>query len=617
MTILSRVLWKGRSVALAVQTVVRHAVDDPVLLALQISRKLPHALQITLGGVLSHLPGAGFQALGVQMCGGAFPAQARRALENETSGFWARLQKRISAEVAISYGEVDWRNTRIPLITRARTAWDMGAVSAAVELAEQAGARSYARRLRGEVELLTPGFTVQAQSQKGGKEKSESPQQTPSASTKITALHLLTNSLPATQSGYTLRTQRLLHALAQKPNVEVVPFTRTGYPVIIGNLTATQNVTVENLTYRRVLPFRLGSTQAHRTGQFATHVLRWVKTHLPTHALLNFSPKTGEGAGGVVVHTTTNYPNALAAQSVAHALGAPWVYEVRGIMEETWVSNKKTADARQEAEQSERFSLIRARETEMMQAADHVLTLSTVMKDLLVRRGISAEKITVVPNAVDEALFTRDLTPESARQTLGLATDGFWVGSVSSLVDYEGFDTLLRTVALLRSRGVDARALLAGDGVARAGLEKTAQELGLQLGSTAVFLGKVAPEKAYIAHQALNVFVVPRKNVRVALSVTPLKPIEAMALGRAVVASDIPPLAELINNEVSAPAGLLAPPEDPEGFARQLDRLREDPELYRHVVESGRAFALTRTWAHNSQTIERIYSRLLKERNGG
>lgn len=604
---------RGRNAAIALQTAVRHAVDDPVLLALQVTRTMPHSAQKRIGFTLSRLPGAGLQALGAQLQGAAFPAAARLALQDPAHSPWERLQKRLCAEVALSYGEVDWHDENLPPITRARAAWDMGAVTAAIELAQQAGSHSYARRLRGELQLLTPGFEMAVPSANGKEAGSPNSPHVSSSEQRITAVHLLTNSLPATQSGYTLRSQRLLQAVATRPGIDVVPFTRTGYPVMIGQLTAATSAQVEGLTYRRVLPLRLGATQVERAAQFAAYVLRC------TTQLLNREHPAGssQGNAGVVVHTTTNYPNALAAQSVAHALGAPWVYEVRGIMEETWVSNKKTADARLEAEQSERFSLIRARETEMMQAADHVLTLSTVMKDLLVRRGISAEKITVVPNAVDDSLFTRNLTPESARQTLGLATDGFWVGSVSSLVDYEGFDTLLRTVALLRSRGVDARALLVGDGVARAGLEKIAEELGLHLGSTAVFLGRVAPEKAYIAHQALNVFVVPRKNVRVALSVTPLKPIEAMALGRAVVASDIPPLAELINNEVSAPAGLLAPPEDPEGFARQLDRLREDPELYRYVVESGRAFARTRTWAHNAQSVEKVYCRLLKERYGG
>lgn len=589
---------------LAAQTAARMAQDDPVLLALQTSRRLPHSLQVRAGWALSHLPGVGFHALGAQLQGLDFPDDAQAKLDapiDSAAGFVggiARFQRRICVEVAISYGLVDWRDENLPLITRARAAWDTGAVSEAIALAQTAGADSYAQRLLSERELLTAPLSCFHVSET--KRPSFLSSQGKPGRESLTAIHLLTNSLPATQSGYTLRSQRLLEAIGQR-GIQVKAFTRLGYPVMIGVLTAQKSVRVGEVLYRRCLPWRLGSMHFVRLRQ-------WIAATLATL----HRNKVAQG-GACVVHTTTNYPNAIAAQSIAQALRAPWVYEVRGIMEETWASNKKTAHSRADAESSERFALIRARETEMMQRADHVLTLSGVMKNLLVQRGIAAEKITVVPNAVSNSLFALNLSPVEARAQFNLPAEGFWVGSVSSLVDYEGFDTLLRAVALLRAKGQDARALLAGAGTARPGLEKLAVEIGLELGKTAVFLGKISPEQAYTAHQTLDVFAVPRKNVQVTRSVTPLKPIEAMALGRPIIVSDIPPLTELIHNSVSAPVGLLAEAQNPASFATAIERLAHNQQLYDELTLAGREFAQTRTWQHNGLVVEEVYRNLVKE----
>lgn len=594
-----------KNLSVAAQVVGTHLGDDPVLLALQISRKLPYRLARVVGSVLSAAPGIGVQTVGAQMLGADFLPAAHTVLERgvaDDAPRWNRLQHRLVAEAGISAGAVDWRDSSLPASTRARAAWDAGALSEAIKIARAGGALTYARRLEGERDLLNPDFELGLAEQNKQNDRSIDGVALPESATssknngKLTAVHLLTNSLPATQSGYTLRTHRLLQSLVQNRVLNVLAFTRIGYPVAIGSLGASATAQVDAINYRRILPARLAKTHPQRLVQWVREVAQQV--------LAETQPNQPR-----VVHTTTNYPNALAAAALARTLGAPWVYEVRGIMEETWASNKKTAAARAEAESSERFALIRARETQLMRQADHVITLSSVMKEQLIQRGIAPGHITVVPNAVNDSLLERNLTPQGAREQLGLAQSGFWVGSVSSLVDYEGFDTLLRAVALARQAGRDVRVLLAGDGVMRGKLQDLANELGL--GENAVFLGKVAPEQAFVAHQALNAFVVPRKNVKVAQSVTPLKPIEAMALGRAVIASDIPPLAELVHNDVARPAGLLAEAENPASFARAIEQLMDNSKLANQLVRNGKELARTRTWAHNAHTVQSVYQQVL------
>lgn len=575
----------ARNFVLVAQVAARHAIDDPALLALQVTRKLPHRAGVMAGRVLSRLPGAGTRALGQQIMGAAqLPETAVRLLGEPDQNFLGSLQRRIAAEVAVGYGLIDHQDASLPATVRARAAWDAGAVSQAIAAAQQGpGARAYARRLSGEATALNRTFSLTSPA-------SKVPARAFNAG-ELAVLHLLTNSLPATQSGYTLRSHRLLGALVDA-GVTITAVTRLGYPVMVGGLLADRTTRVDKIVYRRLLPWRLGATLPQRLQQSVAAILKEV-----------------EGQQIDLVHTTTNYQNALVAQAVARSLGVPWVYEVRGVMEETWVSGKKTEAARQQAEASERFSLLRARETQFCMEADAVVTLSQTMKDFLVERGVPAEKIALAPNAVSEQLFEQNLTSQQARQQLGLDAEGQWVGSVTSVVHYEGLDTLLRAVALLRAAGADVRVLIAGDGTARASLERLAAELNL--GKAAVFTGRLAPEDALLAHQSLDVFAVPRTNDRVCRSVTPLKPIEAMAVGRPVVMSDIPPLAELVHNAVAPGAGKLFHTGNPADMARALTEFLTDPEACAEAVAQGRRFARTRLWSHNAETLLALYRKTL------
>jgi D-inositol-3-phosphate glycosyltransferase len=107
------------------------------------------------------------------------------------------------------------------------------------------------------------------------------------------------------------------------------------------------------------------------------------------------------------------------------------------------------------------------------------------------------------------------------------------------------------------------------------------------------FTGRVPRDAAALHHQALDVFVVPRRDDRVCRLVTPLKPVEAMACARPVVASDVPALAELVREPGS---GRLVPPGDAVALADTLAALAEDADLRRALGARGRAFASGRTW---------------------
>jgi glycosyltransferase involved in cell wall biosynthesis len=293
----------------------------------------------------------------------------------------------------------------------------------------------------------------------------------------------------------------------------------------------------------------------------------------------------------------------MIALAIGKSHGLPVVYEVRGFWEDTWLS--RHPDSEKKA-RSEVYRRSRDLETRCMLAADLVVTLGEAMRDEIVARGVPAEKVLIVPNAVSEE-FLRPLPDAGAlRKELGIAPNEHVIGEVSSLVPHEGIGTLLEATRLLKDRGLSVRALIVGDGPERAALQRQAADLGL--GEAAIFTGRVPATKVREFHALLDVFVVPRTPDRVCQLVTPLKPVEAMASGLCVVTSEVKALAEIIKPDVT---GALTIPEDPVALADTLELLVGSPDIRRKLGDNAREWvARDRTWARNAARYRDAYARL-------
>jgi glycosyltransferase involved in cell wall biosynthesis len=396
-------------------------------------------------------------------------------------------------------------------------------------------------------------------------------------------LHIVTDALPTTNAGYTIRTQEI--ALAQRfagmdPHVS----TRIGFPVTAGAIDGRPNVTVDGVPYHRLLPWVMPGRMD-----------RLYQAHLRRAARLT------ERLRPHVLHAASNYANAVIALALREATGLPVVYEVRGFWEDTWLS-RHAANA--DLKLSDRYVRTRALETHCMTDADLVVTLGEAMREEIIQRGVPAENVIIVPNAVSED-FLRPLPDGAAlKASLGIQPDEQVVGLVSSLVAHEGIGTLLEAVKILNDRGVAARALIVGDGPERTALQRQAASLGLD----AIFTGRVPPAAVRDYHAVLDVFVVPRTPDRVCQLVTPLKPVEAMASGLPVVVSGVSALTEIISDRET---GLVFPPLDAGALADQLQQLLARPELRTKLGASAREWvARDRTWAHNAIRYRTAYQRL-------
>jgi glycosyltransferase involved in cell wall biosynthesis len=402
----------------------------------------------------------------------------------------------------------------------------------------------------------------------------------------VRVLHLVTNALPHTNAGYTQRTHRI--AVAQREaGTDAHVATRAGYPLTKGVLDPRSMVRVDGIPYHRLLPWTAPGDHAEEL-----------------RAGLRLASELVEELRPDVLHAASNHHNARLALELGRRYGLPVVYEVRGFLEESWLSrdpSRSVDDAFYRAE--------RASETECMLAADLVVTLGEAMRADIEARGVPRERLLVVPNAVDESFLEPLPSGAGVREGLGIGPEEFVVGTTTSCFGYEGLGVLLDAVALMRERGDRAHALVVGDGPELATLRDRAERLGLA--GAAHFTGRVPAERVRHHHAALDVFVVPRLDERVCRLVTPLKPVEAMAGGLPVVASDLAALREIVEPGVT---GELIPAGESAGLADVLTNLAYSHQKRTSYGRAGQErVGANRTWTEAVYRYSQAYRVLIRK----
>lgn len=536
-----------------VSSMYRMASEDPAFFSLQVARKLPGSLRRRLSGLSDYLPSArGSEIL-------------HHLMETRTpSGASSTFAEALS----VARGSQPTKDAHVR--TKARFDWTLGNVTAAITgLPEGDQLRL---RYEDERNLLS------------GSSLSVDRYPSPDSSQDIDVLHVLVNSAPHTSSGYTVRTRAILSGQRDR-GLKVAGVTRLGYPMTIGKLLFEDVDIVDGIPYFRLIGGRQPKSLIARTQAHADQLSRLVAQLQPS-----------------VLHATTNYSNAIPAQAVARAYGIPWVYEMRGQLEKTWVA-RHPAERQGQAAESELYKLMLDKETALAMDADALVVLSHVQRNDLIDRGVAESKIHVIPNAYTPA-DVQFHTPQQAREMLDLPHE-FTVGTVTSVVDYEGLDTLVRAIKILRDKNLPVRAVIAGDGVSHPALSALVNELGLH--DHVSLPGRVAREDSHKWYQALDLFAVPRKKTLVCETITPIKPIEAMSNGTPVVASDLPPLRELV---VDSGAGIAFEPENAEAMANAIELLMTDAKVYETCAAAAIRNAADHTWDANMDRYTAMYREL-------
>lgn len=303
-----------------------------------------------------------------------------------------------------------------------------------------------------------------------------------------------------------------------------------------------------------------------------------------------------------ILHAHSPVLNALPALRVGKRLGIPVVYEVRAFWEDAAVDHGSTTEG------SLRYRLTRRLETRALRQAAHVFTICEGLRSDIVGRGIPAGKVTVIPNAVDIESFDVGGTPDEAlKAELGLA-GATVVGFIGSFYAYEGLDLLLAALPALLQRRPELRVLLVGGGPQDAALKAQARALGVA--DQVVFTGRVPHAQVQRYYDLVDVLAYPRHSMRLTELVTPLKPLEAMAQGRLLVASDVGGHKELIRH---GQTGMLFKAGSADALATAvLDLLRRRAD-WPALRAAGRRFVESeRTWRGSASQYQPVFDRLTR-----
>lgn len=399
--------------------------------------------------------------------------------------------------------------------------------------------------------------------------------------------YLLHNSLPYHSGGYACRSHGLLSNLIVH-GVDIKPLTRHCYPWDFKgfeNAKILESEFVSGVQYYR----------SQNTGESLSK--NGLKSYLNYYvkAVMEFSNKHSIG----LIHAASNYRNGVAAVFAARSLNVPSIYEVRGFWEITRISREP------EWKHSEHFQLQVKMETLACKYSDHVITLNESMKNELVTRGIQPEKITIIQNGVDTEVFSPLDPNEHLLDSLNLHKK-FLIGYIGSIVDYEGLDILLEAMGLLRNKHPNIHALIVGDGTEMENLISRVSYLNLQ--ESVTFTGRVPHESVNDYYSIIDVMVFPRRGLPVTELVTPLKPFEAMAMGKCVICSDVNALKEFIINGNN---GVLFEKDNVVDLAGKMDEVIRSNSAKKIGIDAREWVLEHRDWSKISGDLKRLYERIM------
>lgn len=299
-----------------------------------------------------------------------------------------------------------------------------------------------------------------------------------------------------------------------------------------------------------------------------------------------------------LIHVHSPCLNGMAAVAVARERKLPWVYEMRALWEDAAVDHGTTREG------SLRYRAARALESWTLKRADAITCICDGLRHDIISRGIAPERITVIPNAVDIDQFQwLDQRDEALAQQLGLHGKTV-LGFLGSFYAYEGIDLLLDALAKLKDKQPELRVLLVGGGPQEANLKAQAAALGIA--ERVIFTGRVPHKEVNRYYSLVDVLVYARHRMRLTDLVTPLKPLEAMAQGKLVLASDVGGHQELIRD---GDTGFLFPADDAVALAAAIERSLAARERWPVMLQNGRRFVeQERNWRNSISRYETVYA---------
>ena len=394
-------------------------------------------------------------------------------------------------------------------------------------------------------------------------------------------LHILDHSLPL-HSGYAFRSQNILKAQRNR-----------GYDISV--LTSPKHE--ESLKKKCIAIETINGFQYYRTGPAARSSLPVVSEFALMYTLYQRILKVADMEKPDIIHAHSPVLNAIPAIRAAGKRNIPVVYEIRAFWEDAAVDHGTYG------QDSWKYNLTRFIETLVCKKVDHVAILCNGLKNDLISRGIPAEKITPVFNGVNP-MELKPVPPDPALQQEWDLKDKKVIGFVGSFYRYEGLDLLITAFAKIAASHGNARLLLVGGGEMTAELNTLIDRNGIR--NRVVMPGRIPHERIAGVYALIDILAYPRYSMRLTELVTPLKPLEAMAMEKALVASDVGGHKELITDKKN---GLLFSAGNAHDLARKIDMILKDKALETALKQQGSQWVRQRhTWEATTAVYQTIYA---------
>lgn len=400
----------------------------------------------------------------------------------------------------------------------------------------------------------------------------------------IKILHILDHSIPL-HSGYTFRTRAIIEQ-------QRVLGWQTYHVTSAKHSVADQAIEeVDGLSFYR---------SQQLTGLLAKLPIinQWAVVQSLTSRLNEIIPQIQPD----ILHAHSPALNGLAAVKAGKKYNIPVVYECRAFWEDAAVDHGTTSEG------SLRYQITKALETCVFKQAQAITCICAGLKQDIGKRGLAENKITIIANAVNIEKFTFGQAANiELKQQLGLV-DKTVLGFIGSFYAYEGIPLLLEALPKVIKQQPNVRLLLVGGGPQEQVIKDKVQQLKLH--EYVVFTGRVAHDQVQDYYNQVDIFIYPRLAMRLTDLVTPLKPLEAMAQGRLVIASDVGGHKELIKDRVN---GVLFKANDTSSLAQCIIGLLDNTDQWEKMRLAGRAYVeQERNWPKSVANYRRVYLQLLK-----
>jgi len=240
--------------------------------------------------------------------------------------------------------------------------------------------------------------------------------------------------------------------------------------------------------------------------------------------------------------------------------------------------------------------------------SDSVIAVTQKIKDILIKRGVNENKITVIPNGANIELFrpiNDSVAINNLRYQYGISENAPIVMFVGNLAYWQGVEYLIQSAPLVLKTIPNTAFLIVGNGELKNELIALAKKVGVP--DKCVFTGNIPYEKVPLYINMADVCIVPKKILGFGYS--PLKLYEYMACGKPVIATDTAGF-EIVRQYN---AGILVNPENPEEFSNAIVKLLQNKKLREQMGANGRELVVREySWESAAKKTIEVFRTLLE-----